>query len=147
MYDYEGLEEVDVEAFCVRISKVKQEIVNILREIMDFIMEYEWEEEVFFDNKDDKVNVSTILYYDEKTDEVIISLSVGLHISGFHPMGDLILDSEYNMQNDKLEINTNNCAFELSDELIRELFEDCWNEFRHFAKVQKELEADLEDET
>lgn len=54
-YDNEDLQEIDTEAFCVRVSRVKKEVENTLNEIIDFLIEYEWEDEIYFERKDEKV--------------------------------------------------------------------------------------------
>ncbi|MGW8956967.1 caspase family protein [Paenibacillus sp. NPDC055715] len=143
MYDYEGLKEIDVEAYCIRISKVKNEIRKILEEIMDFLMEYEWEEEVIFERSDDKFNLSAFLYEDDKTREITVSLGLSLKISGLHPMGDTIFDSEFDVANDELKIYTDSSDYNLEEVEIQEIFSDCWDGIRRYFLLEKEIEKEL----
>lgn len=143
MYDYEGLKEIDVEAYCIRISKLKNEIRKILEEIMDFLMEYEWEEEVIFERSDDKFNISAFLYEDDKTREITVSLGLSLKISGLHPMGDTIFDSEFDVANDELKIYTDSSDYNVEEVEIQEIFSDCWDEIRRYFLLEKEIEKEL----
>lgn len=147
MYDYEGLKEIDVEAYCIRISKVKNEIRNLLEEIMVFLMEYEWEEEVIFERSDDKLNISAFLYEDDKTREISVSLGLYLKISGLHPMGDTIFDSEFNVAKDELKIYTASSDFNLEEEEIQGIFSDCWGQIRRCFLLENEFEKELLSET
>ncbi|MEL7567065.1 MAG: caspase family protein [Dehalobacterium sp.] len=146
MYDYEGLKEVDVEAFCIRISGVKNEIKKLLDQIIDFLMEYEWEEEVLFESDDDKFMISACLNKDEETQSITVSLALSLHISGLHPMGDIIFDSEFNAVNDELEIFCDCSDYNLDDDEIYGIFSDCWNDIRRYFILEKELNEELEAE-
>lgn len=139
MYDYEGLKEIDVEAYCIRISKVKNEIRKILEEIMDFLMEYEWEEEVIFERSDDKFNISGFLYEDDKTREITVSLGLSLKISGLHLMGDTIFNSEFDVANDELKIYTDSSDYNVEEVEIQEIFSDCWDEIRRYFLLEKEI--------
>ncbi|MCA1291913.1 caspase family protein [Paenibacillus sp. alder61] len=143
MYDFEGLEEVDVEAFCIRISKVKSEIKNLLEEIIDFLMEYEWKEEVIFEKSDDKLLVSAILYEDVEAETITLSLSLYLHISGLHPMGDTIFYSEFNAEEDELNFSTDDSAFILDADEFKIIFSDCWDEIRRYFIIEKEIEEEM----
>jgi hypothetical protein len=143
MYDYEGLKEIDVEAYCIRISRIKNEIREILEEIMDFLMEYEWEEEVIFERSDDKFNISAILYEDDKTREIGVSLGLSLKISGLHPMGDIIFDSEFDVANNELKIYTDSSDFHLEEVEIQGIFSDCWDSIRRYFLLEKEFEKEL----
>ncbi|NKI19725.1 caspase family protein [Paenibacillus dendritiformis] len=145
MFDFEGLKEVDVEAFCVRISKLKTEIIKILDEIIEFLMEYEWEEEVYFEKDDDKSMISASLYEDIEG-KISISLSLHLHISGFHPMGDIIFESEYKTESDELKILTDSSDYNLDADEIQVIFSECWNEIRRFFLLEKEFEKELLEE-
>ncbi|WP_233455066.1 caspase family protein [Paenibacillus elgii] len=144
MFDFEGLEEIDVEAFCARISKIKNQIGKILEQIVEFLMEYEWEEEVIFESDDDKVMVCAFLNEDVKTGVVTVSLSLSLHISGLHPMGDTIFDSEFDAENDTLSISVDECAFDLDEDEIHDIFRDCWDEIRRYFIVEKEIQSEIE---
>ncbi|WP_088832094.1 hypothetical protein [Paenibacillus tyrfis] len=146
LYDYEGLQEVDSEAFCVRISKVKNGIVSLLDELMDFLDQYEWDDEVYFEREDEKIKLSAILYTDQKEEITGISLAVLLNISGLHPSGDIIFDTEINLQTGKLVFSTDESNFELDDELIKDIFVDCWDGISRYVQFQKELESEMEDE-
>ncbi|MCM3342726.1 hypothetical protein M3650_29910, partial [Paenibacillus sp. MER TA 81-3] len=145
MFDFEGLNEVDVEAYCVRISKIKTEIIKILDEIVDFLNEYEWEEEVYFEKDDDKFMISAFLY-EEIDGKISISLSLQLHISGLHPMGDIIFDSEYKTEEDELKLFTDSSDYNLDIEEIQVIFSDCWNNIRRFFLLEKEFEIELPEE-
>lgn len=138
MYDFEGLEEVDMEAFCIRISKVKSEIKNLLEEIIDFLMEYEWEEEVIFEKSDDKFMISAYLYEDKKVESITISLSLQLHISGLR----------VKMQKTEAQIPF---AFRLflfrfayHNLLTNDVF---WGEWKDMEKVVSNLKAEPESES
>ena len=144
MFDFEGLEEIDVEAFCVRISRIKNQIRKVLEEIVEFLMEYEWEEEVIFESDDDKVMVCAFLNEDEETGVITVSLSLSLHISGLHPMGDTIFDSEFNAENDTLNIFVDGCAFDLDEDEIQGIFRNCWDEIRRYFIVEKEIQSEIE---
>ncbi|MDQ0902744.1 hypothetical protein [Paenibacillus sp. V4I7] len=147
-YDYEGLKEVDTEAFCVRISRVKREIVSLLDEIIEFLWEYEWETEVYFERENDnKVNVSAILFADEDPTAVKISLAVSLQISGLHKSGDLIFDTEYNLRTGSLSFQTEGCDFEIDVDDTRDLFLECWSNVDHYVQIQNEIESELENES
>ncbi|WP_435923408.1 hypothetical protein [Paenibacillus sp. DYY-L-2] len=145
-YDQEGLREIDTEAFCIRISKIKKEIRKLLSDITTFLEEYEWEDEVYFEWKDEKVTISAILYTEEDTKFDKISLAVSLKISGLHPPGDLIFDSEYDLKKNTLNIVTENCDFETDAEEIYEIFMDSWDDVRRFVEIQKETESEFEEE-
>ncbi|WP_054954836.1 hypothetical protein [Paenibacillus dakarensis] len=145
-YDQEGLQEVDTEAFCIRISKVKKEIRKILSEIVSFLGDYEWNDEVDFEWKDEKVTISATLYREEDTKSERISLALFLQISGSHPLGDLIFDSEYDLQNNTLRIITDNCDFETDAEVIHEIFMNSWDEVRNFVEIQYEIEEEYEED-
>ncbi len=146
-YNYEDLQEIDTEAFCVRISKVNREVGNMLSEIVDFLIQYEWDEEVYFERKDEKVIVTAILYTEEDSKIDKISLTVSLQISGQRPLGDVIFHSEYDLQNGTLKFLTDDCDFETDEDDIQEIFMDCWDEVSRYVQVQKEIESELEDET
>lgn len=146
MYDFEGLKEVDVEAFCIRISKIKSGIEKTLNEIVDFFIEYEWEEEVLFEKNNEKFMISAFLNEDKEDETITVSLSLQLHISGLHPMGDIIFDSEFNVEEDELKITTDNCDYNLDKEEIQIIFFDCWNEIRRFFLLEKEFEKELLEE-
>gem|GEM_PF-4553859 len=144
-YDFEGLKEVDTEAFCVRISRVKREIESLLDEIIEFLCEYEWEGEVYFERENDnKVGVSAFLFADKDSTAAKISLAVSLHISGLHKSGDLIFDTEYDLGTGSLSFQTKGCDFELDVDDIQDLFLECWSSVNHYVQIQKEIE--LEDE-
>ncbi|GIO86148.1 hypothetical protein J25TS5_30800 [Paenibacillus faecis] len=145
-YDQEGLQEIDTEAFCIRISKIKKEIRKLLRDITDFLEEYEWKEEVYFEWKDEKVTISAILYKEKDTNLDKISLAVSLQISGLHSLGDLIFDSVYDLHNNTLNIVTRNCDFETDTEEIYGIFKDSWDDVRRFVQTQKEIESNFEEE-
>ncbi|GGF94132.1 hypothetical protein GCM10010913_14560 [Paenibacillus aceti] len=147
MFDSEGLKEFDVEAFCIRISRVKSEIKGLLEEIIDFLMEYEWKEEVSFEKDDDKFMICANLYEDRENETITISLCLLLRISGFHPMGDIIFESEFNVEENELTISTENSDFNLDEEEIQIIFSDCWDEIRQYLLIEKEiLEEIWEDE-
>jgi len=146
-YDFEGLKEVDTEAFCVRISRVKREIESLLDEIIEFLWEYEWEDEIYFErDNDNKVGVSAFLYADEDSTTAKISLAVSLHISGLHKSGDLIFDTEYDLGTGSLSFQTEGCDFELDVDDIQDLFLECWSSVNHYVQIQNEIELELEDE-
>lgn len=144
-YDQEGLQEVDTEAFCIRISRVKKEIRELLSEIISFLGDYEWNNEVEFEWKDEKVTISAVLYTEEETKSDKISLAVYLQISGSHPLGDLILDSGYDLHNNMLRIITDDCDFETDAEKIHEIFMDSWDEVRNFVQTQKRNRTEYEE--
>jgi hypothetical protein len=54
--------------------------------------------------------------------------------------------TEYNLQNGTLKIRTDNCDFETDEDDIQEIFKECWGELSRYVQVQKELEAELENE-
>ncbi|MCK8488279.1 hypothetical protein M0651_13960 [Paenibacillus sp. MBLB2552] len=146
-YDYEGLEEVDTETFCVRISRVKREIESMLEEIIEFLCECEWEDEVYFERENDsKVDVSAILFADEDSTAAKINLAVSLHISGLHKSGDLIFDTEYDLGTGSLSFQTEGSDFELDVDDIQDLFLECWSSVNHYVQIQNEIELELEDE-
>ncbi|WP_240418102.1 hypothetical protein [Paenibacillus periandrae] len=146
-YDYEGLKEVDTEAFCVRISRVKREIESLLDEIIEFLWEYEWEAEVYFERENDnKVNVSAFLFADEDSTADKISLAVSLQISGLHKSGDLIFDTEYDLCTGSLSFQTKGCDFEIDVDDIRDIFLECWSSVDHYVQIQNEIESELENE-
>ncbi|MEC0244255.1 caspase family protein [Paenibacillus chitinolyticus] len=138
MYDYEGLEEIDVEAYCIRISKVKDEIRNLLEKILDFLLNYDWEEEVLFESNDDKLNITAFL--NEDGENIIISLGISLKISGLHPMGDIIFDSEFNTEKTELKIFTDHCDYILDEDEIYNIFADCWDGIKKFFYLKKNFE-------
>ncbi|GIP34243.1 hypothetical protein [Paenibacillus sp. J2TS4] len=138
--NYEELQEIDNEAFCVRISRVRNEIKYVLNEIIDFLMENIWDDEVYFEREDDKVVISAILYTDEDSKTDKISLAVSLQISGLHPSGDLIFDSEYDLQTGMITFRTDTSDFEMDDGEIQEIFMDCWNGINRYVQVQKKFD-------
>ncbi|MFB5677358.1 hypothetical protein ACE3NQ_20560 [Paenibacillus terreus] len=144
-YDYEGLQEIDIEAFCIRISKVKKQIGDLLSEIIDFLVEYEWEGEISFENKDEKVIITAVLYTEEdsENDKASVSLTVSLQISGQHLLGDIIFESEYDLQKGILKISTDDSDFELDEDEMQGIFEDCWDGLNRYVQVQKEMEAEI----
>ncbi|MNW40622.1 hypothetical protein D3C74_177380 [compost metagenome] len=147
IYDYEGLQEVDTEAFCVRISRVKREIESLLEEIIEFLWEYEWETEVYFERENDnKVSVSAILFADEDPTAAKISLAVSLQISGLHKSGDLIFDTVYDLRTGGLSFRTEGCDFDLDVDDIEDLFLECWSSAKRYVQIQNEIELELEDE-
>ncbi|QNK57417.1 hypothetical protein [Paenibacillus sp. PAMC21692] len=146
-YDYEGLKEVDTEAFCVRISRVKREIESLLDEIIEFLWEYEWETEVYFERENDnKVCVSAILFEDEDPTAAKISLAVSLQISGLQKSGDLIFDTEYDLRTGSLSFQTEGCDFNLDVDDIEDLFLECWSIADRYVQIQNEIESELENE-
>ncbi|RXZ82108.1 hypothetical protein EBB07_12350 [Paenibacillaceae bacterium] len=146
-YDYEDLKEVDTEAFCVRISRVKREIESLLDEIIEFLWEYEWETEVYFErDSDNKVSVSAILFADENPAAAKINLAVSLQISGLHKSGDLIFDTEYDLRTGSLSFRTEGCDFEIDVDDIRDLFLECWSSADHYVQIQNEIETEIENE-
>ncbi|WP_438496113.1 hypothetical protein [Paenibacillus sp. IHBB 3054] len=116
-------------------------------EIIEFLWEYEWENEVYFERENDnKVSVSAILYADEDSTAAKISLAVSLQISGQHKSGDLIFDTEYDLSTGSLSFQTEGCDFNLDVADIEDLFLECWSSADHYVQIQDEIESELENE-
>lgn len=116
-------------------------------EIIEFLWEYEWETEVYFERENDKkVSVSEILFADGESTAAKISLALSLQISGLQKSGDLIFDTVYNLRTGSLSFQTEGCDYKLNIDDIEDLYLECWSSADKYAQIQSDIESELGNE-